>query len=166
MVESRSSNAMLPVYIIGKPQLSAILREIQYMDDVMHQNNLTDSISAVASMHATTSNRGLNELAQSRGYRLDSSNDRQQLARDVQSLIASSPEYHISFASEPPIRKLKQLVQWLRENVHPQLLVQVGLQPLITAGCVIRTNNSVIDLSLRRSFDEALPVLLREVQTL
>jgi len=166
MAQPKLNVATLPVYIIGKPQLRGILRELQYMDDVLHQQKLVSSVEAAASANVAAGSRGLSELALSRGYRLDSGEDRRQMVKDVQSLIETAPEYHISFASEPPVRKLQQLTQWFRENVHPQLLIQVGLQPPITAGCVVRTGNSVIDLSLRRSFDAAFPALLKEIQVL
>ena len=100
------------------------------------------------------------------GYSLDTSEERQRLKEYLSSVASQAPEYHVSFASEPPAHKLQQVVQWLREAVHPQLLVHVGLQPSIIAGCVIRTNNSLIDLSLRRSFEAAAPVLLKEVKAL
>jgi F0F1-type ATP synthase delta subunit len=53
-------------------------------------------------------------------------------------------------------------VTWLRANIHPQALVQVGLQPNIAAGCVVRTANKQFDLSLRQSFAKHKDLLIEQ----
>lgn len=164
MVQPSASPKSLPAYIVGKPQLLGFLRDLQYLDDRMHQQKLTESIHGVRTPMATSTR--LEELAQGFDYDLDVDQDRLKLMKDLREIIATAPEYHISFASEPPADKLQQLVGWLREAVHPQILVQTGSQPSIVAGCTIRTKNKVIDMSLRRSFEAASPVLLKGVQAL
>jgi F0F1-type ATP synthase delta subunit len=46
-------------------------------------------------------------------------------------------------------KALEKILLWLRQNVHPQVLLQVGLQPAIAAGCVLRTTNKIFDMSLK-----------------
>jgi F0F1-type ATP synthase delta subunit len=59
----------------------------------------------------------------------------------------------MSFASEPSAKSLGTLVDWLRTNIHPQVVVSVGIQPSIAAGCIVRTPNRQYDFSLRQSLD-------------
>jgi F0F1-type ATP synthase delta subunit len=76
--------------------------------------------------------------------------DRQKLAAFLKSLQTSAPTVHMSFASEPSAEFTAKIVTWLRQNIHPLLLVQFGLQPSIAAGCTLRTTNKVFDFSLRQ----------------
>ena len=41
---------------------------------------------------------------------------------------------------------------WLRREIHPLVLMTVGLQPNIGAGCIVRTTNKYFDFSLRQDF--------------
>jgi F0F1-type ATP synthase delta subunit len=69
-------------------------------------------------------------------------------------MYENAPSFHVSFAVEPSPRALEKILVWLRENIHPQVLVQVGLQPAIAAGCVMRAANKVFDMSLRSNLKE------------
>ena len=63
-----------------------------------------------------------------------------------------APAIHMSFAADPSSGFTAKIVGWLRANIHPLTLLQIGLQPTIAAGCVVRTTNHVFDLSLRSKF--------------
>jgi F0F1-type ATP synthase delta subunit len=71
----------------------------------------------------------------------------------------------MSFASEASPKALDKIVAWLRSNIHPQTLLQVGLQPTIAAGCIVRTTNRVFDLSLRTHLREQEPYLTQLIAT-
>ena len=43
-----------------------------------------------------------------------------------------------------------KIVAWLRTEIHPLILLEIGLQPTIAAGCVIRTTNKYFDYSIGR----------------
>jgi F0F1-type ATP synthase delta subunit len=68
---------------------------------------------------------------------------------------------HISFAAEPSTQALEKILVWFRANIHPQALLQVGLQPTIAAGCVLRTPNKVFDMSLRNHLIEQQKYLMQ-----
>jgi F0F1-type ATP synthase delta subunit len=53
---------------------------------------------------------------------------------------------------------------WLRQNIDSQVLVQVGLQPAIAAGCVVRTRNRQFDLSLGQNFKRQRAVLAEQLR--
>lgn len=61
-----------------------------------------------------------------------------------------APSVHISFPTEPTADILEKLVAWFRTEVDPHAVIQVGLQPTIAAGVVVRTPNHQFDFSLRR----------------
>ena len=61
-----------------------------------------------------------------------------------------APSVHISFPAEPTAEILEKLVTWFRQEVDPNIVIQVGMQPTIAAGVVVRTPNHQFDFSLRR----------------
>ena len=79
--------------------------------------------------------RVLNQVAKDNGVNLLDDTARQKLADARQLLYERAPTLHVSFATEPSPKALERLVVWIRTNIHPQALVQVGLQPSIAAGC-------------------------------
>jgi hypothetical protein len=69
----------------------------------------------------------------------------------------------MSFASDPSAVFTVKIVIWLRTNIHPYLLLQVGLEPRIAAGCIVRTPNKQYDFSLRRHFTDQREQLINAI---
>jgi hypothetical protein len=80
--------------------------------------------------------------------------DRKLLVQVLAKLHETAPIMHISFSVDPPGPYVQKIVTWLRKNIHPFVLVTVGLQPNIGAGCVVRTTNKMFDFSLREYFSQ------------
>jgi len=85
--------------------------------------------------------------------------ERKLVAEFLQQIATKAPSVHISFAADPSSEFTAKIVQWLRANVHPYTLLQLGLQPSIAAGCEVRTPNHVFDFSLRHRFFSQRTVL-------
>jgi F0F1-type ATP synthase delta subunit len=71
----------------------------------------------------------------------------------------------MSFAADPSASFSAKIVGWLRANIHPLSLLEIGLQPTIAAGCIVRTTNKVFDLSLRNRFSEHTELLLKSLRS-
>ncbi len=52
---------------------------------------------------------------------------------------------------------------WLRQNIHPYVMVTVGVQPTIAAGCIVRSTNKYFDFSLRENFAGNRDILLNAI---
>lgn len=76
------------------------------------------------------------------------------------------PIVHITLAVEADREHLEQIVLWLRSHVHPQAVIEVGLQPALIAGAYVRTSNQVFDLSLRGALRDGRALLKREIGAL
>lgn len=74
----------------------------------------------------------------------------EELLKKVDYVKANAPSIHISFPVEPTADILERLVVWFRQEIHPLIVIQVGIQPTIAAGVVVRTPNHQFDFSLRR----------------
>lgn len=75
--------------------------------------------------------------------------DRQALTAFLRELAERAPVVHLSFAAEPSFAALQKIVRWLRQQTNANVLVQIGVQPALVAGCVVRTTNRYFDFSLR-----------------
>lgn len=105
--------------------------------------------------------RVLNQLAAENNINLLELTERTKLSNALGELYKHAPSLHISFAAEPSPKALEKLVVWIRNNIHPQALIQVGLQPSIAAGCFLRTPNQTFDMSLRANLKKSEPQLLK-----
>jgi F0F1-type ATP synthase delta subunit len=101
----------------------------------------------------------LEAVANVNGLQLLQAEDRKELVAALEQLERSAPRIHVSFAIEATPAFTAKIVGWLRANIDPRVLLEVGLQPSIAAGCVLRTNNKVFDFSLRQHFAEAQGLL-------
>jgi F0F1-type ATP synthase delta subunit len=72
----------------------------------------------------------------------------------------------MSFSADPSPQFTQKLAAWLRQEIHPFVLLQVGLQPNIGAGCVVRTTNKYFDFSLRERFKSKRPLLMEKLKSL
>ncbi|MGA3150399.1 MAG: hypothetical protein ABSD10_02155 [Candidatus Saccharimonadales bacterium] len=147
----------IPNTVMSQIDVARLIREL---------NNLEDFFTSVATRQSGTPmtpprlSRTLDSLARSNKFNLLDKNQRGELNNKLDQVLKSAPLLHISFASEPSPQVMERILVWLRINIHPQTLVQVGLQPTIAAGCVLRTPNKIFDLSLRTRLKQQEPYLV------
>lgn len=139
----------LPNSITGLTDVTRLQREAETLDEYLRQAMLR---KGGVSMNLPKIPVMLDNVATVNHLNLLRSSDRQKLADFLKQLQTSVPVVHMSFASEPSTEFTAKIVSWLRESIHPLLLVQIGLQPSIAAGCTLRTTNKVFDFSLRQHF--------------
>lgn len=147
----------LPLSVIGPAEISRLIREITSLEDYFIQAEASGG-QGVKPPRIT---RMLEELVNENKANLLEHKVRDTLRVALQTLLEKSPTVHISFAADPPPKALERILIWLRENVHPTILVRVGLQPNIAAGCVLRTANKIFDMSLKARFVQEEDYLLK-----
>lgn len=144
-----AQHLILPATITGLTDVTRLQRESETLDEYLRQAALRKG------GHATELPKipvMLDDVATVNHMNLLQEADRKKLADFLQHLQTAVPVVHMSFASEPSTEFTAKIVTWLRQNIHPLMLVQVGLQPSIAAGCTLRTTNKVFDFSLRQHF--------------
>jgi F0F1-type ATP synthase delta subunit len=144
--------------VISPSDVARLERELNSLDDFF--------VAAKARQTGTTMQlpkltRALNQMAQDNNVNLLEESDRHRLAQALKLAYDQSPTLHISFATEASPKALEKMVVWVRTNIHPQALIQVGLQPSIAAGCFLRTANKTFDMSLRATMKKSEPQLLK-----
>lgn len=152
-----SKPILLPTSVVSPGDVKRLRREIETIEDFLHQAGLRVGGTAVKLPPAS---RVLQDMAEGAELNLLQAVDRRQLSSYMSSLLDTAPLLHMSFASTPSPAFLGKLLTWLRANIHPQVLVTVGVQPSIAAGCIVRTANKQFDLSLRQSFNDQKVTLI------
>jgi hypothetical protein len=148
---------ILPPQVVTPANIVELKREVDGLDEFLRQAAIRRSGVGLA---LPKTGYLLNELVMANDLNLLEPKDREALLRLLNHIKDKAPVIHISFATDPSTAFMAKIVKWFRDNVHPQTLIQIGLQPSIAAGCVIRSTNKVFDLSLRKSFEEKQDVLI------
>ncbi len=151
----------LPTLVVGKVDIARLLRELESTDEYLAQAAVRQPGTP---MQLPRSSRLLEELARENGLNLLQEADRARLLEFLRDIKENAPVIHMSFASDPSPAFTNKLVIWLRREIHPLILLQVGLQPSIAAGCIVRTPNKYFDLSLRQHLVRSRPLLLEKIR--
>lgn len=137
----------LPLQVVGPVDVGRLLRELEVIDNAALQMNIRDGsdetkLPKVSQMMEKTVE--LNKL------NLANAGNRKQLADLLTTVKEQAPVLHISFSSDPAPPFVEKLMAWLRREIHPVVLLTIGLQPSIGAGCIVRSTNHYFDFSLRQ----------------
>ncbi|HXR49555.1 MAG TPA: hypothetical protein VN778_00820 [Verrucomicrobiae bacterium] len=139
----------LPVLVIGPVDIGRLSRELAMIDEALLQLGLRKGGTEIK-MPKTS--QLLDKVIELNKLNLLQQTDRQILQEFLAMIDKQAPVIHISFSADPPVAFLEKLMAWLRHEIHPLLLVRIGLQPTIGAGCVVRTINQQFDFSLKKDF--------------
>lgn len=138
----------LPTILASKQDVTYVHRELRAFSDLVMQSIMRhDNPIKYPPISAT-----LRALAVENQIDLRSEDSCKQLLLYLENLKHNAPTVHISFPSDPSPEVVQKIVLWLRKEVHPSIIIQVGLQPTIAAGIVMRTPNRYFDFSLRQHF--------------
>jgi hypothetical protein len=151
----------LPVLVFGMVEVRRLRRELEALEDFIRQREIR---TPGTQPQLPRVSRLLEALATENNLQLLQPEHRQELRRLLQTVTKDAPSLHISFAADPSSAFTAKMVTWLRANIHPWALMEVGLQPTIAAGCVVRTSNKVFDFSLREHFTKADDALLAALE--
>jgi F0F1-type ATP synthase delta subunit len=156
-----ASSPILTPLITSPSDLKRTRRELEELEEFLHQAGLRQGGKSVKMPNIS---RLLDDIAQDSKLNLLNKADRDRLKKFLTLLIQKAPVLHFTFASEPSGAALNKLLVWLRANIHPQVVVSIGIQPAIAAGCTVRTSNRQFDFSLRQALDSQTAVLMKNIR--
>ncbi len=140
---------VLPTDVVSPTDVARLNRELENLDEFFRQSEIRQGGTPQS---APRYSRLLDSVVVANGLNLLQRSDRESLIEKMKHLKEHAPVMHISFSVDPPGPYVQKIVYWLRKNIQGLILVRVGLQPNIGAGCVVRTTNKSFDFSLRRFF--------------
>ncbi|HEX7632689.1 MAG TPA: hypothetical protein VF401_00020 [Candidatus Saccharimonadales bacterium] len=146
----------LPVKVATRVDVGRLARELGDIDEALLQLRLRSSGTEVK-MPKTS--HLMDQLVEHNQLNLLQEEDRVALKSFLLAVKERAPVMHVSFSADPSVAFLEKLVSWLRREIHPAVLLTIGLQPTLGAGCVLRTTNKQFDLSLREDFKKKRALL-------
>jgi len=155
----------LPAGVVSRRDLARLVIEAEHIDDEM----------TTADVRARKTNRAVETPAFTGQFtdfltdnKLDFSESkvRTDIIKELRMLKTKAPVVHTTFAVPADIESLQTLAAWFRESVHPQVLLEIGLQPALVAGVYVRTPNHVHDMSLRSALVGKREVLIKDLEAL
>lgn len=152
----------LPISITNKADVGRIEREVVAVNEFLEQAAIRQPGTAVTLPKMT---KLMEELVTSNKLNLLVAADRKKLIDFLTQTRDKAPELHMSFSAEPSSAFMQKLTTYVRENIHPQALIQVGLQPTIGAGFMLRTTNKYYDFSLRTALKSKNDILMQHIRT-
>lgn len=156
---------VLPLSVITIIDLSRVGRELEQLDEFMVQSTIR---TPGTPMQLPRLSKMLDDVAVANKVNLLEDTHRKALLNALSYLKEHAPKLHISFSAEPNGTFITKIAEYIRTNISPVALLQVGLQPTIAAGCILRSPNKQFDLSLRQHLKknrDTLAVLIHETQT-
>lgn len=162
---SSYSDFVLPSNVATRADITRLVTELERVD-----NELT-SISVRAGVGMTDQkvpvlSRKLTDFLVANKLTLNTGLERSTIIKQMHHLKDNVPVVHMTFAVEADAESLAELTQWLRTSIHPQAVIDVGLQPGLVAGVYLRTPNHIHDLSLRTALRRGRDLLAREIGAL
>lgn len=135
--------------IASKTDIIRLYRELDLYCNQEIQNKIRQDESKEISVSSQ-----LNEFAVKNSIDLSNKTDCELFLKAISAFKEKLIVIHISFPVEPSLSCVHKLVAWFRQNIDQNIVVNIGLQPSIAAGIIVRTPNKQFDFSLRRRLYE------------
>jgi hypothetical protein len=133
----------LPISVASPVDLGRLIREVEALDGELSQRAIRqEQVTSLPKLSEL-----LNQTIELNKLDLLQPAQRKLLLQFLVSIRDRAPRLHMSFSADPSPQFSEQLTSWLREKIHPLVLITYGLQPNIGAGCVVRTTK-YFDFSL------------------
>lgn len=164
-VAKTSADFVLPASVVTKIDVSRLVSELERIDNDLTTAEVRAQAGG-AEITQPTFTQQLTDFLTQNELKIDNSQVRSDLIKELRLLKDSAPVIHMTFAVNADPESLEQLVQWFRSSVDPRAVISVGLQPGLVAGVYVRTPNHVHDLSLRQMLTAGRGKLVEELGAL
>jgi F0F1-type ATP synthase delta subunit len=151
----------LPLAVVSPVDLGRLLRELDAYDNELEQKRLAGD-NAPKTIIKTS--KLLELTADQNKIDLSVATQRKNLKEFLLQVKTQAPLLHMSFSADPSAVFVDRLMTWLRREIHPNVLLTIGMQPNIGAGCIVRSTNKYFDFSLRKDFERKGDALVKALQ--
>lgn len=153
----------LPPSVTSHVHLSRLIRELETIENDYETQKAR---SKNGESKPLAFSRSLTECVELNKVDANDTKVRKQLKKLLGVMKAKAPTMHFTFAAEPDAEFLQQLTAWIRQEIHPQALITVGLQPALVGGAYVRTPNHVHDFSLKAQLHDKRTIIVNELESL
>lgn len=158
--EEQKGTMKLPTSIVSTSDARRLRRDLDALEETLQAIRLHTN-APVAKLPRLS--RMLEEFASTNRLNLLLPDDRHHAAVFAEYVLKKAPVIHISFAAEATRKFTTELIVWLRVNYDSEILLEIGLEPNIAAGCVVRTSNKMFDFSLITHLKQQRTLLMEKL---
>lgn len=162
---SEQAEFSLPPSIVSKADVARLITEVERIDNAMTEAAVRTKAGQSSAADSVLSEQLTAFLSQNE-LSLEESKKRSELIKQLRRFKETLAVIHMTFASEADRKSLVNLVDWVRTSVHPQSVIEAGLQPDLIAGVYVRTPNHVYDFSARSLLKKGRGLLVEELEGL
>lgn len=155
-----SQHLTLPLSVVSPVDVGRLLRELESIENLISQSTINSHDAGPKTPKTSLLMEQTIELNKLDLLEVD---DRKQLLELLTIVKQQAPLLHVSFSSDPAPAFIEKLMAWLRREIHPTVLLTIGLQPNIGAGCIVRSTNKYFDFSLRKDLLGKRELLLDKI---
>lgn len=155
---------VIPPSIISKVDISRLLNEVIALDHEMAAASIRTRAGATIAASSPVLSDQLTDFLAANRLEITDTPHRTQLITCLRRLKAEAPIIHITFAATADQHSLQQLAAWIRNSIHSQAVISVGLQPSLIGGAYIRTTNHVFDFSVRTQLAKSRGVIAKDLE--
>ncbi|HSX06530.1 MAG TPA: hypothetical protein VLG92_02325 [Candidatus Saccharimonadia bacterium] len=149
MSQAKTPTFVFPPALVTRADLARLVREVEAIDNEFEAQKARNHTSGKTGYRLPALSRSLGDFLDLNKLDLTDDHGRMVLKEQLRITKDKAPIIHMVFAVEADPASLAQLVTYLRKEIHPQTLLNVGLQPALVGGAYIRTPNHIHDFSLR-----------------
>lgn len=157
----------LPSNVSSKEDLKSALMEIQRYAHWFGQTQIKQAVS----QQAYAAQPGLSAVTadlmdQWHAKQALSQRSLDELAQAIQDLITKSPSVAVTLAAPAPAPLREAIVNWFRQNVNPDMLIDFSFNATMLGGMAVRYGSHVYDWSFKRQIlanRAKFPEVLRRV---
>ena len=155
----------LPAAVVSRRDLARLVNEAEHIDDELTAAEVRARKTKQVAETPAFSGQFTDFLSDNK-LDFTESKVRTDIIKELRVLKTKAPVVHTTFAVPADIVSLQTLAAWFRKSVHPQVLLEIGLQPALVAGVYVRTPNHVHDMSLRSALAGKREVLVKDLEAL
>lgn len=160
-----SAEFTLPSSIISKVDISRLVREFETVDNALTSKDVRNKAHASEEDMPAMSPQ-LSAFLESNPVDLNNSGARSEYIKQLRLLKKNVHTMNMTFAVVADPESLQQLSAWVRESIHPQIVIETHLQPGLVAGMYLRSQNHVFDFSVRNALKSKRGELKKELEAL
>ncbi len=174
---------VLPKTVVTKVDVARLVRELEQVDvDMTAQvvrsrtaqssdgtpdaQNTAGALGVSAGVLAAqpTLSPQLADFLEQNALGVATGQERSAIIKQLRILKDKVPVLHMTFAVTADSQSLQTLVDWARTHVHPQAVIEVGLQPGLVAGVHLRTPNHIHDFTIRHALTAHHDSLVKQLE--
>lgn len=167
MTEAKSvsyTEFALPPSVVSRIDIARLVSDAERVDNELTTLAVRATTGASTTADEVAFSTPLKDFLSLNQLSVEDGRVRSEIIKQLRKLKDHVPVIHMTFSTAADPESLGKLMQWLRDSIHPQVVLAVGLQPGLVAGVYVRTPNHVHDLSLRAKLKEQRSLIAKELE--